>query len=71
VKFKYALFAALALVLSGCASIDDFREACDSFGFKPGTDAYSNCVMRQSEQNDQNIERSMDRATYNNAKTRK
>jgi hypothetical protein len=41
---------ATGLLLSGCISPQEMvlrhRAACESYGFTPGTEAYSNCLLR-------------------------
>lgn len=59
----------LATVLSGCAlsdaldemSMDQYRKQCDRFGFQRNTDAYSNCLMRQAAQENEDLQHSLDR----------
>lgn len=55
---RYAIVTIAVLVLTGCVSSDeqaaidraDDENRCQSFGFKPGTERYSNCLMTQSAQ---------------------
>ena len=42
--------AAIGLLLSGCVSRQDMvlrhQATCESYGFTPGTEAYSNCLLQ-------------------------
>ena len=46
---KYLAFAALALSLGACVSPAQIRQretaACQAYGFAPGTDQFSQCLM--------------------------
>lgn len=54
VKFYYTLFLPILLVLAGCQTQAQQRanifaaaqNQCSMYGFKPGTDAYSNCLQQ-------------------------
>ncbi|MFD1558525.1 hypothetical protein ACFSHT_23295 [Paraburkholderia silviterrae] len=62
--FRCVFTAALIFAVSGCGLLDStprFQENCSRYGFKPGTDAFANCVLQQSQQEDDDIQRSMDR----------
>lgn len=52
--FRAPLFMAAFVVLAGCSSTQDQRAAdssqCSSYGFTPGTDAFSNCLMSANNQ---------------------
>lgn len=55
---RYAIVTIAVLMLTGCVSSEeqaaldraDDENRCQSFGFKPGTERYSNCLMTQSAQ---------------------
>jgi len=59
---KFAAVTALALVISGCQQIADFKaqraaaraahdaEVCTGYGFKVGTDAYAQCLQNRDDQ---------------------
>lgn len=56
-RLRVSLITALGLLAVPQASsarsgdnIDKSRNKCSSFGFEPGTDAFANCVMRLSMQ---------------------
>ncbi|PZP46595.1 MAG: hypothetical protein DI601_06150 [Azospirillum brasilense] len=63
------------LPLAGCgvdAALDRLVQAedqktCDGFGFQRGTDAYANCMMHQSAQREEEIQRGMDRSELESA----
>jgi len=45
------LILATVLLLGACAT--NHQEACAAYGFKPGTDAFANCLMtREAQLND-------------------
>ena len=50
-KIKFILFIIITLTLLNCASsidyIDVAKSRCIKFGFKEGTNAMANCVMKQ------------------------
>lgn len=59
---KLGIFAALAVcctALSGCAAdvLDASRSACTSFGFMPGTDAYTQCVQQEASMRDDAVKK--------------
>lgn len=65
----------VAALLGGCG-IDDwvsrmnaarYQKACVGFGFQPNTAAFSNCMMQQSAQNDEQNQRMQDRAALDRA----
>ena len=69
----------LVVLLGGCgviAALDQMnreadQRACDGFGFRRGTDAYSNCMMRQAaqrEEADQRAQRARDRENFERAR---
>lgn len=60
----WLLIAFAGSILTGCGldaalnrmKMAQFREKCAGFGFQPGTDAFANCMMRQSTERDQFIQ---------------
>lgn len=61
-KLKYLILAAVPLVITGCVTADEvFQDKCSSFGFRPGTDAFANCMMQQSALHEQDEQRAQDR----------
>lgn len=69
---NFLAVGSLAVLLGGCsliAALDQMdreadQRACDGFGFRRGTDAYSNCLMQQAaqrEEEDQRAQRARDR----------
>ncbi len=52
-KLKFIFFIIITLTLLNCASsidyIDVAKSRCIKFGFKEGTDAMANCVMKQEQ----------------------
>ena len=65
----------VAALLGGCG-MDDwvnrmnaerFQKACVSYGFQPNTTAFSNCMMQQSAQNEEENQRIQDRAALDQA----
>lgn len=64
-KFRYMAFAALLpLAVAGCVSAEDQRaadqEKCASYGYRPGTDGFANCMMSRDYQRDDDQRRTMD-----------
>ncbi|HET6185032.1 MAG TPA: hypothetical protein VFA03_15760 [Acetobacteraceae bacterium] len=49
-----AALCAVAFTLNGCVSAEDQRladqQACMNYGFRPGTDAFANCMMNTAQQ---------------------
>lgn len=49
---RWAVVTAAAIGLAGCESAAEVRAQdaaqCSSYGFKPGTDAYANCLQQES-----------------------
>jgi len=47
------LASTLVLLIAGCTSLAERRAAheaqCKSYGFKPGTDAFANCLLKLDE----------------------
>ena len=66
----------LVALLGGCgviAALDQMsreadQQACDGFGFRRGTDAYSNCMMQQAAQREQEDQRARDREAFERAR---
>jgi hypothetical protein len=59
---KFGTLAALAVcgvALSGCAAhiVEASQSACESFGFSPGTDAFSQCVHQEVAMRDDAVNR--------------
>ena len=59
---KLGTFAVLAFccaALSGCAAdvLDASQSACSSFGFMPGTDAYTQCVQQEASMRDDAVKK--------------
>jgi hypothetical protein len=44
------------------------QRACDGFGFRRGTDAYSNCMMQQAAQREEEGQRARDREAFERAR---
>lgn len=61
---RYMLLAFPVLLLAACVSPQEQQamdqEQCSSFGFRPGTDAFANCMMQQSAQRADLAERQME-----------
>lgn len=64
-KMRYALIALVPLVVGGCVSTEEQsamdQEKCASFGYRLGTDGFSNCMMKQNSQRVDDEQRSWDR----------
>jgi hypothetical protein len=64
-KMTYVLIALAPLAVAGCVSSEDQRamdqEKCASFGFRPETNAFADCMMKQSTQRDDDNQRFLDR----------
>lgn len=53
-KYRYLILLPIVLVLAGCQTQAENRarifsaaqNQCSMYGFKPGTDAYSNCLQQ-------------------------
>ncbi|HEU0231412.1 MAG TPA: hypothetical protein VFR20_12650 [Burkholderiaceae bacterium] len=68
-KSGFVVVCAAVSLLSGCAlhhgldqaSLQEYQKQCDQLGFKSGTDAYSNCLLKQQEMDNDNTQRQMDR----------
>ena len=75
---NFLAVGSLVVVLGGCdliAALDQMdreadQRACDGFGFRRGTDAYSNCMMQQAAQREeanQRAQRARDRENFERA----
>lgn len=61
-KPRHLVLAFVPLAVAGCVTADDvYRDNCASFGFRPGTDAFANCMMEQSARHDEDEQRAQDR----------
>lgn len=54
-------------LISGCSSLDqmeaeNYRNKCESLGIKSGSPSFDSCILQQQALEEQNIQRSMDRA---------
>ena len=62
---KYVLLALVPLAVAGCVSTEEQRsmdqEKCSSFGYRPGTGRFADCMMKQSSQRDDDDQRFLDR----------
>ncbi|MBA8862846.1 hypothetical protein FHW19_004598 [Ochrobactrum anthropi] len=48
-KLRFMLLALVPLAVAGCVTAEEVdQDKCSSFGFRPGTDAFANCMMEQS-----------------------
>ncbi len=60
---KSLIFLVLALLLSGCATTEEQHasddSSCRAYGFKDGTDGFSNCLMRLDAQRKANQRRAL------------
>ena len=76
---NFLTVGSLVVLLGGCSAIaaleqmdrEADQQACDGFGFRRGTDAYSNCMMQQAaqrEQEDQRAQRARDREAFERAR---
>ncbi|HEY4191495.1 MAG TPA: hypothetical protein VGM46_02515 [Mesorhizobium sp.] len=64
--FRYLFVALVPLVLAGCISDEDQRqmdqEKCDSYGFRPGSNSFASCMMKQNERRADDEQRYLDRS---------
>lgn len=61
-KPRHLLLAFVPLAIVGCVTADEvYQDTCTSFGFRPGTDAFANCMMEQSARHDEDEQRAQDR----------
>jgi len=66
----------LAALLGGCAALEridreEAQRACDGFGFRRGTEAYSSCMMQQAAQRAEEDQRALDRAAFERRQRRR
>jgi len=48
-KLRHLLLAFAPLAIAGCVTAEEVdRDTCASFGFRPDTDTFANCMMEQS-----------------------
>jgi hypothetical protein len=74
---KKSLLLITCITLSGCTleqeldqwSLENYEKKCESYGFKKGTDAFSNCLLKQQELEDNDLQHQLDRS--NNHKHKK
>ncbi len=61
---RFLAIALLGMALGGCVSAEDQRAAdqqqCSSYGFKPGSNAFANCMMQQDQRRADDQSRTMD-----------
>ena len=70
--FLFAIFTSL----SGCTldqqldqwTLEGYEKKCNAYGFRPGTDAYSTCLLKQQELDDNDLQHSMDRSVHREKK---
>jgi len=61
-KLRHLLLAFVPLVVVGCVTADEVnQDTCSSFGFRPGTDAFANCMMEQNARHEADEQRAQDR----------
>lgn len=61
-KLRHILLAFVPLTVIGCVTADEVnQDTCSSFGFRPGTDAFANCMMEQSARHEADEQRAQDR----------
>jgi hypothetical protein len=79
---SFLVLSFLLVLLGGCNAIvaleqmdrEADQQACDSFGFRRATDAYSNCMMQQAarrEEEDQRAQRLRDREAFERERRRR
>ncbi|MCO4317853.1 hypothetical protein M8997_011735 [Phyllobacterium sp. 21LDTY02-6] len=60
-KLRYLLLALVPLAVAGCITAEEEdQNNCSSYGFRPGTDAFANCMMQQGLRHDDERRRYMD-----------
>ncbi|MFG6573218.1 hypothetical protein ACGYLO_16615 [Sulfitobacter sp. 1A13353] len=52
---RYFIIPALGL-LGACATPQDMASSCQTYGFKPGTDSYAQCMQKEAHANNQRRE---------------
>lgn len=64
-KMRYVLIALVPLAVAGCVSAEDQRamdqQQCSSYGYRPGTNRFADCMMQQTSQRSEDEQRSLDR----------
>lgn len=62
-KLRYILLALVPLAVASCVTAEEVDQGkCSSFGFRPGSDAFANCMMEQSARaEDENRRRDQER----------
>lgn len=62
-KTRYLLIALVPLALAGCVSAEDQRttdqDKCASYGYRPGTNRFADCMMEQDQQRADDQRRTM------------
>lgn len=69
-RMKKIFLLTVVSVLFGCTldqqldqwTLEGYEKKCHSFGFHPGTDAYSTCLMKQQELDANDLQNSMNRS---------
>lgn len=63
-KMRFLLIAIVPLALAGCVSAKDQRtsdqDKCASYGYRPGTNGFANCMMSRDEQRSDDQQRTME-----------
>lgn len=63
-KIRYLLLAFVPLVVAGCVSAEDQRamdqDKCASYGYRPGTNRFADCMMDQDQQRADDQRRTME-----------
>lgn len=63
-RMRYLLIALVPLAVAGCVSAEDQRamdeEKCTSYGYRPGTDRFADCMMSRDQQRADDQQRTMD-----------
>jgi hypothetical protein len=74
-KVRFVVLCVAISLLGGCGlndaldqmSLEGYQKQCDRLGFKQGTEAYSNCLLKQQQMDNDNNQRSMDRSSWEQA----
>lgn len=57
-KLRHLLIAFVPLAVAGCITADEEdQNNCSYYGFRPGTDAFANCMMQQGLRHDDERQR--------------
>ncbi len=63
-KMRYLLIALVPLAVAGCVSAEDQRamdqDKCASYGYRPGTNRFADCMMDQDQQRADDQRRTME-----------